>query len=278
MPLDPNEVRRGVNPLDESKAAPFRQLAAVIREHIASGALTSHEELPGEHEIADLVGLHRNTVRQAINLLVGEGLLAKRPGRPTRVVPPPQIRRMSTARYAAALTAIREHDGRHPRSSAFTVDHGVEWEDHTVLASYDEDFATPEEVRRLGLIEHHDNDLAVLRRDLVKQVRGETVQIQTSVIPLALVRDTPVADPTRQPWPGGTIAELHSVGLVVTDVREEARYRTPTAHERRALGMEAAGGVLEIVRVFYVGERPVEFSTAVVEASRYVLVYETEIK
>jgi GntR family transcriptional regulator len=124
---------------------------------------------------------------------------------------------------------------------------------------------------------HYDGDLPVLRRDLVKQVRGETVQLQTSVIPLELVQGTPVADPARQPWPGGTIAELYSIGLVVTRVREEARYRTPTPHERRELGIETTSGVLEVVRVFYVGDRPVEFSTAVVEANSYTLLYETTI-
>lgn len=270
-------MRDRVNRFDENAGPPFRQLAAVIRDAIVDGDLAAHEAIPGEYEIANMAGLHRNTVRHAVDLLVDEGLLVKRSGQRTRVVAPPQVRVMSTARYAAALANIRAHGGTHDQSSAFTTDHGIGWGEHTVLAHYDEDMATPNEVERLGLMTHYDGDLPVLRRDLVKQVRGETVQLQTSVIPLELVQGTPVADPARQPWPGGTIAELYSIGLVVTRVREEARYRTPTPHERRELGIETTSGVLEVVRVFYVGDRPVEFSTAVVEANSYTLLYETTI-
>jgi GntR family transcriptional regulator len=269
-------VRDRVNRFDENAGPPFRQLAAVIRDAITDGDLVAHEAIPGEYEIADMAGLHRNTVRHAVDLLVDEGLLVKRSGQRTRVVAPPQVRVMSTARYAAALANIRAHGGVHDQSSAFTTDHGIEWDEHTVLAHYDEDMATPDEAQRLELGKF--GDQRILRRDLVKQVRGETVQLQTSVLPLGLVSGTPVADPARQPWEGGTIAELYSIGLVVTRVREEARYRTPTPHERRELGIETTSGVLEVVRVFYVGEKPVEFSTAVVEANSYSLLYETEIK
>jgi GntR family transcriptional regulator len=91
------------------------------------------------------------------------------------------------------------------------------------------------------------------------------------------VQNTPVADPERQPFPGGTVAELYSVGLIVTRVLEEVLIRQPTPPERRELSLETAGPVMEVTRVFYVGERPVECSIAVVDAMSYRLSFETEL-
>lgn len=246
----------------------------MLRDAIADGTLSPGERLPGEYDMALMADVSRGTVRDGIDRLVAEGLIVKRSGLAARVVTPPQVRRMSTARYQEAMDLLRATGGKHPESSAFTTDHGVEWQEHTVLASYAEAPATPDEAKWLGLAP----DTLVLRRDLTKQVKGETVQLQTSVIPLSIVSGTPVADPDRQPWPGGVIAELYSVGLQVTRVLEEAGVRQPTARERQALGMDAAGPVAEITRVFYVNNRAVEYSVAVIEAMGYRLSFDTAIK
>ncbi|MGH7743540.1 MAG: UTRA domain-containing protein [Candidatus Dormibacteria bacterium] len=182
---------------------------------------------------------------------------------------------MATSRYADELAVLKalQPGELHPLASAFTADHGVRWFEYTVTADYIEDAATDLDAERLDL----PPGSPVLRRHLVKYVTGDPVQLQESVIPLPLVAGSPVADPERQPWPGGTLAELYSVGLVVSRVAEDARARTPSTGERVALGMAAAGPVLEIVRIFYVADRPVECSTAIVEAARNVLRYETEL-
>jgi GntR family transcriptional regulator len=269
---------RSVNRFDEDGPPLHAQVAGVIRRAITDGTLSPGEALPGEHEIAGWTGINRTTVRAGIADLAVEGLVIKRSGRATRVVTPPQVRRMSTERYQQALNAIREHDGVHPLSSAFTEDHGVEWGEHTVLADYEEGAATTGEAQRLEIFGVGAASPMVLRRRLIKQVHGETVQLQTSVIPLDLVAGTPVADPDRQPWPGGTIAELFSVGLEVTRVLEEMFVRSPTPAERQMLNLESTGPVMEITRVFYVERQPVECSIAIVEAASYMLSFETTLR
>jgi GntR family transcriptional regulator len=263
---------RSVNRFDTDTPL-HRQVARVLRDAITDGTLAPGEKLPGEYDMALMADVSRGTVREGVDRLVAEGLIVKRSGLPARVVTPPQVRRMSTARYQEAMDLLRVTGGQHPESSAFTTDHGVEWQQHTVLASYAEGPATPDETRWLNLPE----DAMVLRRDLIKQVKGETVQLQVSVIPLEIVAGTPVADPDRQPWPGGVIAELYSVGLEVTRVLEEVGVRQPTARERQLLGMDAAGPVAEVTRVFYVDNHPVEYSVAVIEAMGYRLSFDTTI-
>lgn len=249
-----------------------RQLADVIREAITDGQCRPGEPLPSEGDLATTVGVSRTAVRDALDILASEGLIVKRAGAVTRVATPPPVRHMATSRYIEELRLLQA-SGEHPLTSAFTTDHGVPWDAYTVDANYAEDTATEQDAERL----HLTPGAAVLRRQLVKYAAGVPVQLQESVIPLPLVVGTPVADPERQPWPGGTIAELYSVGLVVTRVVEEAQARTPSTAERRMLEMEAAGPVWDIVRTFYVGDRPTEVSTVVCSARGHVLRYETDL-
>jgi DNA-binding GntR family transcriptional regulator len=73
--------------------AVFRQLADLLREQILSGALQPGQALPSETRLTQDHGVSRNTVRQAVAVLRGEGLVTTdRPGgtrvreRPDRVI------------------------------------------------------------------------------------------------------------------------------------------------------------------------------------------------
>jgi GntR family transcriptional regulator len=267
-----------------------RQLSDFVRAEIAAGHLTPGEHLPSEREIAEASGLSVTAVRDALAGLASDGTIVKRSGRPSQVALPPPVRNLATSRYADELSLLqRLQPGEpHPETSAFTNDHGIGWSDYSVQAEYVEDVATDTDTRLLML----PAGAAVLRRQIVKVVRGIPAQVQESVIPLELVRGTPVADPGRQPWPGGTIAELWSVGLRVTAVHEEARARTPSVSERRTLDMTAPGPVFDIVRVFSADHmatvavggasqpgwpRPVEASSVVIPAAGLVLRWETDL-
>lgn len=256
----------------QADRALHRQLADAIRAGIDQGELRPGQALPSEGELAAAVGLSRTAVRDALDILAAEGRIVKRGGVPARVAQPPVVRHMATGRYADELGILRE-GGEHPLSSAFTREHGVEWADYTVGTDYRETPAGDVPGDALNL----PPAAVVLRRHLIKYVAGDPVQLQTSYMPAELVGGTPIADPTRQPWPGGTIAELYSVGLVVTRVVEEAHARVATGDERRALDLSGQATVLEVVRTFYAGTRPVEVSVAVVPAAGSVLRYETNL-
>ena len=83
-----------------------RQVADAIRRAIIDGTLVAGETLPGEHTIAEMAGVARATVRTAMDDLVAEGRIVKRSGCPTRVVTPPQVRRMSTQRLLLMRRAL----------------------------------------------------------------------------------------------------------------------------------------------------------------------------
>lgn len=66
----------------------YQQLAAQLRNEIESGDLAAEDKIPSENELALQHGIGRPTVRQATDLLVREGVLQRRRGSGTYVLPP----------------------------------------------------------------------------------------------------------------------------------------------------------------------------------------------
>lgn len=256
----------------------YRQLADAVRAAITDGELQPGEALPSEAELGTSLGLSRTAVRAGMDLLVSEGLVSRSKGAPSRVSTRPPVRRVESGRYAAELR-ILQAGGEHPQASAFTRDYGIDWHEQTYDVRFAEDRATPADAERLQLAVGD----AVLRRRMVKYVQGRPVQIQESVLPMGLVAGTPVADPDNQPWPGGTLAELWSLGLMREadgrKVIEEVQARLPRPDERRDLDIDpdAMVPVATILRTFIDRHRPVAVTVDVADAAQSVLVYETDL-
>ena len=68
----------------------YQQLAERIRAGIAAGTYQADEKIPSEHELARQYSIGRPTVRQATDLLVREGVLQRKRGSGTFVLPPSQ--------------------------------------------------------------------------------------------------------------------------------------------------------------------------------------------
>lgn len=67
----------------------FRQISDSLRRQIRSGALRAGMTIPSERAYAEKLKISRMTVRAAIDELVREGLLIRRPGSATVVAPDP---------------------------------------------------------------------------------------------------------------------------------------------------------------------------------------------
>lgn len=69
----------------ESSATLHSQLSDLMREKIYTRAWSAGKKIPSEHELMEMFGLSRGTVRHAIRTLVSEGLLVQSHGRGTFV-------------------------------------------------------------------------------------------------------------------------------------------------------------------------------------------------
>lgn len=255
---------------------PYRaQIAAQIRQAIATGDLVPDEELAGEYAMATTLGVDRATVRNAISDLVNEGRLIRVPGKRTRVAQAPKVRRLDTRRYAEELARLRA--GHTEENAAFVTDHEADWADYTVdPIEYSEELASEKDREHLAL----PKGAKVMRRRMVKRINDEPLQIQRSAVSLKIARGTLLADPSVQPYPGGTLAELYNVGLIpdsaTLSVAEEVAGREPNNRERQLLNL-SAGQVWDVVRVFKVDGVPVEVSRVIMPMPLVLLAYETDL-
>lgn len=88
--------------IDRSQGGIGRQLAAALRNAIASGELAAGERLPSTRALAMSLGLARGTVSEAYEQLIAEGCLEAHPGSGTQVASTLQEPPLSSARLAGS--------------------------------------------------------------------------------------------------------------------------------------------------------------------------------
>jgi GntR family transcriptional regulator len=240
----------------------FKQIADRLRASIESGELAPGAQLPSEQELIDAHGVARGTIRQAVNVLRGEGLVRTEHGRGTFVRDRPPVRRLAHDRFArrhrergrAAYLAELEAEGRVPQVEVLEVGRATAADDVAVWLQL-----------AMGA------DVLFRRRRYLAD--GEPMELATSYVPWELAEGTQIAQPDT--GPGGIYARLEEQGHPLKRFSEEVTARMPTVDEVRALRLQPGVPVFRVLRVAYdADERPVEACDTVMAADRYVLNYE----
>lgn len=260
------------DPLSDRPA--YRQVADRLRPSIESGEWPAGHKLPSESQLMEQFGVSRVTVRLAVGALRAEGLILTRQGRGSFVRDREANKRVSSTRYQqdAAYAAGRVAE------PATDFGSGDERSRYRLERSFREERASQHVADLLGL----QIGEPVLERRYVYFVDERPEQIVTSYLPMDLVRDTPVADASNEPWPGGTIAQLASLGHHVTRVIESVRARMPSPDEAQTLRVSAGVPVLVVTRRMLTGsghDHPVEAAfDMVLPADRVVLDYVIDLE
>jgi GntR family transcriptional regulator len=218
-------------------------------------------------ELRRVYGVSEIVIRHAVAMLRHEGLVETRRGGGTIVRSRPQVRRRAMERYSAGSAPAE------PRTS-FTADHAIGWPEYQLTTDYSQVSADEELAALFGSAP----GAALLRRYFVFYARGEPEQISVDYLPLALVEGTPVADPAREPWPGGTVAQLASLGRPVSRINESVSARMPDESETRILRVAPGVPVFAILRRMISGDAVIEVCRhIVIPADRVVLEYGIDI-
>lgn len=244
-------------------------VADELREQIKSGRYPPGARLPTMEELRHAYGVSEIVIRHAVSLLRHEGLVETRRGGGTVVRARPQVRRRAMQRYAVDARQALERYPADPRTS-FTEDHAIGWPDYRLTTRYAEVTADEELAALFGA----ELGTALLRRHFVFHARGEPQQLSVNYLPLALVAGTPVADPAREPWPGGTLAQLAFLGRPVSRVEEAVSARMPSESEVETLQVAQGVPVFAILRRLFSGPDVLEVCRhIVIPADRVVLEY-----
>ncbi|MFI0943858.1 GntR family transcriptional regulator [Streptomyces sp. NPDC021020] len=243
-----------------SDRAVFRQIADQLREAIRPGRFGEGDKLPSESELVEHYGVSRMTVRNALSVLQGEGLVVSEHGRGVFVRARPPVRRLASDRFA------RRH--REQGKSAFIVEADAAGGHPTVDSlEVTEEKPSQDVANRLG------GPRKVLARRRRYLLDGRPVEYATSYLPLDLARGTAIAEPN--PGPGGIYARLEELGHQLDHFEEEIRARMPSPDEAKLLQLAAGVPVIHLVRTAYdIEGRAVEVCDTVMAADAYVLAYQ----
>ena len=151
---------------------------------------------------------------------------------------------------------------------------GIAWADYQLDKEFREVPASSAIAELFGV----EPGTMLLERRFLFRAMGVPQQTSTSCYLLDMVAGTPIADPANEPWPGGNIAQLHTIGVQVTAVEETVRARMPMRDETEQLNIAGGVPVLTITRRMLAGDRVVEVAQDIVlPADRTELQYRIDL-
>ncbi|GAA1087657.1 GntR family transcriptional regulator [Nocardiopsis metallicus] len=255
-------------PTSENGSPPvYREIAEELRGQIRSGRYADGDRLPGENTLMERHGVARATARQALSVLINEGLAVAVRG---------------SGIYVRAFRPLRRHGARRLSRDLWGNGRAI-WQTDSDTRGYEVEGLVIDEIvpeghvlRALELGE----GTTVVRRSRRYLVDGRPVQSAVSHLSPQLWagrEDSPAAHRVRAPdsGPGGIYARLAELGHAPAHFTEEIRVRMPTPEETQELALSPGTPVLEVARTALTADhRPVEFNEITMDGSAYVLQYD----
>jgi DNA-binding GntR family transcriptional regulator len=229
--------------VDRSSPVPlYFQVAQHLEHLIESGELPMGTRLENEIDLADQLGLSRQTMRRAIEYLVGRGLLLRKRGIGTQVVHAKVTREVE-------LTSLYDDLAKTGRDPSTTV------------VSFRIEPAPDALAAELGLAAG--TPVYVFER--LRSADAEPLALMRNHVPEHLMRLS-AADLEEQ----GLYNLFRANGIVMRIAKQSIGARTATAAEARALGERKGAPLLVMERSAYDEQgRAVEHGRHVYRASRY---------
>jgi GntR family transcriptional regulator len=239
------ETRPGVSGvrLDHSSRLPiFHQIAEELKLQIKDGRLPPGALLGNEIQFAAQLSVSRPTMRRAIELLVEQGLVARRRGIGTVVLPNRIRRRLAVPSLYDDLKA----SGRHPKTRVLNISPEDQNDDVLTLLGVGQE----EPVQRISRLRYAD---------------GTPLAIMTNWVPSGIFEPDP--DDLEQT---GLYDLLSAAGVVLKVVDETVGARLAGRREARLLEIAPREAVLTLSVVAYsAAGRAVDVGRHVYRADRY---------
>jgi DNA-binding GntR family transcriptional regulator len=229
--------------IDRSSPVPlYFQVAQHLEHMIESGELPMGTRLENEIDLADQLGLSRQTMRRAIEYLVGRGLLLRKRGIGTQVVQAKVTREVE-------LTSLYDDLAKTGRNPSTTV------------VSFGTEPAPDALAAELGLA----GGTPVYVFERLRFAGAEPLALMRNHVPEHLMRLS-AADLEAQ----GLYNLFRANGIIMRIAKQSIGARTATAAEARALGERKGAPLLTMERSAYDEQgRAVEHGRHVYRASRY---------
>jgi GntR family transcriptional regulator len=257
-------------------ATKYDRVAADVRLKIKAGQWVAGTRIPAETDLAADYRVSLSTIRNALGLLEAEGLVDRQHGTGTFVRAERQRLRRTTDRYQWEKDRARQPLDVRSATGATEYDSGLQMGSLNFHAEYETVSADSELAHTFDI----EVGTPLLRRTYLTQTEGETAPIGISVSHLVIdmIANNPaLLNDANEPWPGGTIHQLSTVGIEVDRIIDTIAARPPTPQEAvtldiraftpvmtlRKVSIDVAGRVVEVADITWPGDRiELSYSTA----------------
>lgn len=268
-----------MDPLRTTAQLPLHlQIADDLRLQIERGELAPGDSLPTLHDLTAKWRCSQTAARQAIAVLKSQGLITGGRGQaPTVRIPPRRIRR-SSERHQLEKDLVLKSEADRKKVGAAELDMGVSIESLDGSAKYDEIEASDD----LATLFNIEQRAPILRRAFTVNDHDSGFRVASSVsyIPVDLIAENPaLLDDKNEPWPGGTMHQLSTVGIEVMSVIDEVSAEMPSTAVAQLWGLQEGIPMLRVRRMsFDAKENLVEVSDAQYPADRTQLVHVSRLR
>ncbi|QEU93113.1 GntR family transcriptional regulator [Streptomyces kanamyceticus] len=259
-------------------AKAYETIADKLREQIRAGQFRPGDRLPSEADLIESSGRSGPTVQQALRVLQAEGLIEKRHGVGTFVRRPRTLVQRDNARHQWEKSRAHEPETKRLETGSTEHDTGLEVNDLVFHASYRETEAPKEISDAMGVAE----GTPLVERSYRTRYGAERspFTLVTSYLVRSLVESNPdLLDDTKEPWPGGTMNQLSTVGIEIDRVEERVTARPPASEEAEELGLPPGTAVLVLRKTSYdIEGRAVEMSDVILPGDRTEMLFTTHLE
>ncbi|GHH59784.1 GntR family transcriptional regulator [Lentzea cavernae] len=241
-----------------SGVAPFRQVAAALRDQISQGKYVAGGRIPSARDIATEFEVSPVTAQRALDELRADGLIETRRGTGSFVRQVRELFRKGANRYQ------RNSEGLAPNRAESSAGG---WTDE-VTAELWRQPAGSELAARLNV----DPEEEVTAVRYLWTVEKEPVQVSTQYEPLRVTGGTSIEEPVDGTRGNpGVISRFDSIGVHIDRVEEETRVRMPNAEESEQLQIGAGVPVFAIKRTHWAADVAVETADIIIRGDRMVI-------
>ncbi|MET8627742.1 GntR family transcriptional regulator [Kitasatospora sp. NPDC004669] len=259
--------------------AKYERIADDIRARIQAGEWQPGDRLPTE--TPDLTTHYKtslNTVRQALGVLAAEGVVDKVHGRGNFVRKPRKLVVRTNERHQWEKDRARQSEEARRQTGATEHDTGLAVSDLVFSAVFDDEMLADEELAETFQIPLGTRLLERTYRTRYRE-EDEPFNIARSYLVYDMIKGNPdLLDPTKEPWPGGTQNQLHTLDIELDRIEERVTARPPTVEESEELGLKAGVSVLILRKVSHSTDgRVVEVSNVTLPGNRTEMVFMTSL-
>ncbi|MDX3855045.1 GntR family transcriptional regulator [Streptomyces sp. AK02-01A] len=259
-------------------AKAYERIADALRQSIRAGELRPGDRLPSEAQLAEDHRRSVPTIRDALRVLQDEGLVEKQHGRGTFVRKARTRVLRTNDRHQWEKDRAREPESERLRTGSTEHDTGLQVDDLVFHASYREGKAEKDIAEAFGVPEGTGVVVRTYRTRYA--VESAPFTLVTSYLVRTMVEANPdLLDETKEPWPGGTQSQLHTVGVELDRVEERVTARPPTPEEAEELELPPGTSVLVLRKTSYdIRDRVVEMSDVTFPGDRTELHFTTPLE